>query len=318
MKIHATLIAAAVTCGAHAIDDGGDTAKVATAVSSARSDIDFILAGGYAHFFATDFDTGGGDVSVDRAFGSFSMRKAVNDGYSWDLGFQWEGSWYSFADAGALAAAAGGKPWGAVQGVSISPGATFVLDERWRLVTRVIVDFAGESDADAADSMSLGGVAAASYSFSREFTLGLGALAITRIEDDALVVPQVLVDWRPNESFRLSNFAGPEAYPGGAGLEAIWTMGGGFELAFGGRYTYRRFRLDDSGPAPRANGVGSDQGMPVWIRATHRAECGGRVDLVAGMQLAGEMQLDDSEGNEITSVDVEPAPFVGLFFSWRF
>jgi len=316
MKIPATILAAALACGAHAADDG--EAPAATVKSGASTDIGFVLAGGYAHFFATDFDSGGGDVSVDRAFGSFSMRKAVNEGYSWDLGLQWEGSWYSFADAGALAAAAGGKPWGTVQSVSVSPGATFTLDPSWRLVARAIVDFAGESDADAADSASYGGIVAASYSFSREFTLGLGALAITRIEDDALVVPQVLIDWRPSEQFRVSNFAGPEAYPGGAGLEAIWMPADGFELALGARYTYRRFRLDDSGPAPRANGVGSDQGMPVWIRATHRAKCGGRLDLVAGMQLAGEMQLDDADGNEIVSVDVEPAPFVGVFFSWRF
>jgi hypothetical protein len=128
----------------------------------------------------------------------------------------------------------------------------------------------------------------------------------------------VIIDWRPCKEFRLSNFAGPEAYPGGAGLEAIWVISDEYELAFGGRYTYRRFRLDDSGSPQRANGVGTDEGLPVWLRATHRAKCGGRLDLVAGMQLMGEMSIDDSRGNELASEDVEPAPFVGAFFSWRF
>jgi hypothetical protein len=341
MKTIALLSAAAIAAGAHAVpdsfpanpslgagapdalpiegaairDDGGDDTAAAEA---AKSDVQFVLAGGYAHFFATDFDSGGGDVSVDRGFGSLSMRSQSSADYAWDLGLQWEGSWYAFGDGSALAAAAGGKPWDAVQGVSISPGASFVLDERWRLVTRLIFDFAGESDADAGDSFSFGGVAAATYSFSREFTLGAGVLAITRIEDDALVVPQVIIDWRPCKEFRLSNFAGPEAYPGGAGLEGIWVMGDEYELALGARYTYRRFRLDDTGAPQRANGVGTDEGMPLWIRATHRAKCGARLDLVAGMQLAGEMSIDDAAGNELASVDVEPAPFVGVFFSWRY
>ena len=49
-----------------------------------------------------------------------------------------------------------------------------------------------------------------------------------------------------------------------------------------------------------------------------RAKCGGRLDLVAGMQLMGSMKLDDSAGNQLAEVDVESAPFVGIFFSWRF
>ena len=49
-----------------------------------------------------------------------------------------------------------------------------------------------------------------------------------------------------------------------------------------------------------------------------RAKCGARVDLIAGVQVGSEMQLDDAAGNEIASVDVEPNPFLGIFASWRF
>jgi hypothetical protein len=132
------------------------------------------------------------------------------------------------------------------------------------------------------------------------------------------VIPQLLVDWRPCKEFRLSNFAGPEAFPGGAGLEGIWQISDEFELALGGRYTYRRFRLDDTGSTARANGVGVDQGLPVWLRATMRAKCGARIDLVGGFQFMGEMSLEDSTGVELAKEDVEAAPFVGVFASWRF
>jgi len=308
------LLAAAV---AHAQDQPAPQPPAESA-AGALGDLKYVLSGGYAHFFSSDFEDGGGDVSVDRAFAGLSISGSPDESYSWDLPIKWEGSWYGFSSSGALASAAGGKPWDAVQSVMIAPGARFTLSERWRLSTRIIVEFSGENDADAFDSANIGGVVGASYAFSREFLLGAGVLAITRIEDDMLVVPQMLIDWRPCKEFRLSNFAGPEAFPGGAGLEAIWTFAEDMELAFGGRYTYRRFRLDDSGSAQRSEGVGTDEGLPIWLRATMRAKCGARLDLVAGVQLAGEMRLDDSGGNQLAREDVDAAPFAGVFFSWTY
>jgi len=288
------------------------------AVDEAKEDIKFVLAGGYAHFFDTDFDTGGGGVAVNRGFGSVSMRGAPKDEYEWGVSLNWEGSWYSFDAGGTLAAAAGGKPWGVVQSLTIAPSATFKFGEHWRLTTALLVGLAGENDADVGDSATFGGIVGASYAFSREFMLGAGVLVTTRIEEDVLVVPQLLIDWRPCKEFRLSNFAGPEAYPGGAGLEAIWVMSKSYELALGGRYTYRRFRLDDDGAAARAGGVGTDEGLPIWLRATMRGDCGGRLDLIAGIQVASEMRIDNAAGDELARVDVEPNPFLGVFASWRF
>ena len=283
---------------------------------TAKSDIKYVLAGGYAHFFNTDFDSGGGTVEVDRGFGSLDISSAPTAEYGWKLGFAWEGSWYGFDDGGTLATAAGGKPWDAVQSVVIAPGASYKLDDHWRLSTMFLLQFAGENDADAFDSAAYGGLVAASYAFSKEFVLGGGVLAMSRIEDDMLIVPQIIIDWRPCEEFRLSNFAGPEAFPGGAGLEGIWVMSKTYELAVGGRYTYRRFRLSED--ASTSSGVGTDEGLPIWIRATMRAECGARIDLIGGVQVLGTMQLSDSSGHRLADVDVEATPFLGVFFSWTY
>ena len=292
--------------------------EAAKSMEAAKSDIKYVVAGGFMHFFDADFDTGGGAVAVDRGFGSVSLSGKPSDNYRWGLSINWEGSWYSFADGGELVTAAMGKPWSAVQSLLIAPGATFKLDERWNLKTTLLVQFAGENDADVGDSATFGGIVAASYSFDKDFLLGEGALVMSRLEHDALIVPQILIDWKPCKEFRVTNFAGPEAFPGGAGLEGIWVLSENYELAFGGRFTYRRFRLDDSGSSTRANGVGTDQGLPIWLRATMRADCGARIDLVGGLQVASEMRLDDSAGNELTRVDVEPNPFLGIFMSYRY
>jgi hypothetical protein len=322
MQLIAASLAAVFAATALAQDTGGVESPVvaidpaASAAEGAKSDLRFVLAGGYAHFFDTDFDTGGGSVAVDRGFGSLNIGAAPNDHYAWDIELGWEGSWYGFEDGGTLATAAGGAPWDAVQSIVFAPGAAFRLDERWRLNTRFLLQFAGENDADVGESATYGGIVAASYSFSKEFTLGAGVLATSRIEEDVLVVPQIIVDWRPCKEFRLSNFAGPEAFPGGAGLEGIWVLSEEFELALGGRYTYRRFRLAED--AAISSGVGTDQGLPLWLRATMRAKCGARIDLVGGFQLMGEMRLDDSTGQRLAKADVEAAPFLGVFFSWKF
>ena len=311
-----TLASLAIALPALARQEEGGVETPNVAVDAAKDDLRFVLAGGYAHFFSTDFDTGGGDVAVDRGFGSLNIASAPKDTYRWDVELAWEGSWYSFDGANTLATAAGGTPWDAVQSIVVTPGASFKLDEHWRVNARFLLQFAGENDADVGDSATYGGILAASYTFSDKFTLGLGVLATSRIEDDVLVVPQLIIDWRPCKEFRLSNFAGPEAFPGGAGLEAIWVLSEEFEIALGGRYTYRRFRLSDE--APVSDGVGTDEGLPTWLRATMRAKCGARIDLVGGLQFAGEMQIDDSDGNELAKVDVEAAPFLGVFASWKF
>ena len=313
----ASTVLALAVCGA-AFAQTAATEQNAISANAAKDDIEFVLAGGYAHFFETDFDTGGGAVSVDRGFMAVSMRGKPSEEYSWNASLNWEGGWYSFDGGGTLATAVGGDPWSAVQSVMLSAGASFKLDDNWRLRTSLFVDLSGQSDADVGDSLSFGGIVAASYAFSPEFSLGAGVLVASRIEDDVLVVPQLIVDWRPTKEFRVSNFAGPEAYPGGAGIEAIWMPTDGVELAIGGRYTYRRFRLDDDGAAARAGGVGTDEGLPVWLRATYRPGNGLRLDLIGGVQFAGEMELADRDGNRLAEVDVEPSPFLGAFLSWRF
>ncbi|MFN9078470.1 MAG: hypothetical protein ACK5WX_13705, partial [bacterium] len=102
-----------------AAPEAAPTGAAIDSANAAKDDLKFVVAGGYAHFFDTDFDSGGGGVAVNRGFGAFSMRGAPKDAYEWGVSVSWEGSWYSFQSGGTLAAAAGGKPWGAVQSVNI-------------------------------------------------------------------------------------------------------------------------------------------------------------------------------------------------------
>jgi hypothetical protein len=273
------------------------------------------VGGGYVHQFTADLDDGG-DLSIERGFGVVSGNAEISPSVALGLRASWEGAWYDFDRTSVLTLGTGSQPWRAVQGVQLGGRAQWKVNESWSLSAGLFVGAAGENDADAEDALSFGGTIAAAWRANDRLTLGGGVLAATQIEDDALVIPLLLIDWRITEGLRLSNVAGPEAYPTGAGLELICDALPSWEFGIGGRWEARRFRLDDSGPAPK--GVGEDSGLGVWFRAGYRPTERLRIDALVGVMLAEELELEDRDGRSLASDEVDPAPFVGLFASYRF
>jgi hypothetical protein len=279
--------------------------------------VDYRPSGGFVHEFGADL-SGGGSVSVDRAFAAFKVGFEAGENVTGSIGVAWGGDWYDFDGTSELSPAADIAPWSDVQAIALLGRATWKIDEKWSTTVGLDLRFAGERDADAADSMTYGGLGAVSYAFSRTFSLGAGAIISSQIEDSILVIPALVVYWQVTDTILISNVLGPEVYPTGAGIEAAWRPDKVREVAIGGRYESRRFRLDDDGPLVRRNGVGEDTGFPLWARATWRFDNGLRLDVVGGVSLFNTYSLDDSNGNELASTDLDPAPFIGVFGSWRF
>ena len=272
---------------------------------------------GFLHEFATDFSDGG-SVSVDRAFGSAGTEFQLHPDFKCSAGLAWGGDWYRFKGDTGLSPDPNAKPWTNAQAVTALVFGNWQIDPRWSANLGLRLGFAGEAGARLKDSLTYGGNLAVSYAFGRELTLGGGVLVASQIEDDPLIIPIIVVFWQVTDSIIVSNVLGPEAYPTGAGVEIAWRPDRVSELAIGSRYEVRRFRLDDSGPEVRRQGVGEDKGLPLWARATWRFDNGLRVDLVGGVSLFNKYRLDDRDGNRISSVDLDPAPFIAAFASWRF
>ncbi|MEE2971509.1 MAG: hypothetical protein VX672_00140 [Planctomycetota bacterium] len=272
---------------------------------------------GFLHEFATDFGDGG-SVAVDRAFGSVGTEFQLHPDFKGSASLAWGGDWYRFDGDVGLSPDPDAKPWTDAQAVTALVFGNWQIDPRWSANLGLRLGFAGESGSRLKDSLTYGGNVALSYSFSRELTLGGGVLVVSQIEDDPLIIPLVVVFWQVTDSVIVSNVLGPEAYPTGAGAEIAWRPDQVSELAIGSRYEVRRFRLDDSGPARRQRGVGEDRGLPLWARATWRFGNGLRFDLVGGVSLMNKYRLDDRNGDRIGSADLDPAPFIAAFASWRF
>lgn len=279
-------------------------------------------SGGFVHEFATDL-SGGGSVSVDRGFAAFKAGFEVDSELSGSFGLAWGGDWYDFDGTSELSPTPDSAPWSDVQAISLngrvtSKGIFGLADSRWSATVGLDLRAAGEHRARPGDSLTFGGLAAVSYAFNRRLSLGAGALVSTQIEDSILIIPALVVYWQVTDTVLVSNVLGPEVYPTGAGIEAAWRPDATRELAIGTRYESRRFRLDDDGPITRRNGVGEDTGFPLWARATWRLENGIRLDLVGGVSLFNTYRLDDSNGNQLAETDLDPAPFIAAFMSWKF
>jgi len=277
-----------------------------------------VLLGGGIYNFASSFEQGGGEVSVGRAFAGVGARFRFDPQIGVGLRLAYEGGFYDFDGDSRLSPAPGVAPWGDVHSVQIGGRVDYAFDRQWRANLGLFFEFSGETSASAGDSFTVGGTIGASYSFSETFTLGGGVLLSSRLEESVLAIPLIFIDWEFAENWKLTNVAGPEAYPTGAGLELEWTINDGFALALGARYEFRQFRLDDSGPASRAGGVGGVQQTPVWLRAEWRPDAAWRFDGVVGVSAFQQWELLDAGGAQQAKVDADPSLFVGAFVSYRF
>jgi len=259
---------------------------------------------------------GGGSVAVNRAFAFVRTGFRVDERLALSLRVDWEGGWYRFRDTN-LSLGTGSTPWGSIQSAQIGFGGTYVLDEHLIALLSGFVQFSGEPDADAGDSASGGGIVGLSWRASERFTIGGGALVTSRIEDSVLAIPLLFIDWEITDGLRLTNVAGPDAYPTSAGLELVWEVHRDFDLAVGGNYVYRRFRLeDDNAVAP--GGIGEDGTANFWLRARVGPAEGLRLDFVAGMVYDERLKVFDANGNQLAGDDADPSLMIGAFLSWRF
>ena len=272
---------------------------------------------GYVHEFSSGF-SGGGSVAVNRGFAGAGVGLGFESSVQLSLGMAWSGDWYSFDGTSKISPAPDVAPWSNIQAMYMGARVTADLDEHWRVTTGASVLFAGEATADFSDSATVQGMLSATWRLDKTFFIGGGVLLSSQLEENLLAIPLILIYWEFADDLVLSNIIGPETYPTGAGLELAWRPNRGTEISIGGRYENRRFRLDDSGPINRANGVGEDTGLPIWARATWKFRGGFRIDVVGGVSLFNTYKLDDANGNEIGSTDLDPAPFVGIFASYRF
>ena len=154
-----------------------------------------------------------------------------------------------------------------------------------------------------------------SYLKSDRLTIGPGFGLLTQIEDSLSVFPVIIIDWMISDRLSLETGRGLGASQG-PGLLFSYAVNPSWSLLAGGRFERLRFRLRSQGPVP--SGVGEDRGAPLSIGARYNWKRRGTVTFFSGVDVAGELQVDNASGRELTSSSYDPAPFFGISANLRF
>lgn len=270
--------------------------------------IRFRIDTGGSHQFETDID-GAGEFDVTRAKIGFGVTIPIGERLTMDNYLSYEVSDYDFSTPTALAGIF--DPWSTIHTVRYRGNFQWTVDDQWSVFGGPIVGVSGEDGADFDEAITGGGMVGVNYRNGESFSIGVGVLMISQIEDDdAAVFPVITVNWRIDDAWTLRSGPLDLGSSGGVGLELAWAFAEKWELAMGAQYQTRRFRLKDVGVPP--NGVGEETSVPIYTRLTWRFAPNATAYVFGGVVAGGELRLETSSGAKISEVDYDPAGIVGL------
>lgn len=266
---------------------------------------------GAAHRWQTDINDGG-EVELDAWSVRLAADKAVAPDLRLGLAAGYGERHYGFEGETGFAAL---KPWSDVRQLRLSGSLNWKADERWNLFAIPSIRWFAEDGADLGDGQIGGLLAAASYRVNDRLSIGPGFGVFSELENEVDWFPILAINWKLTENLALrtgSGFAATE----GPGLVLDWQPSERWSLSLGARYEKARFRLDDKGVA--ASGVGQERAVPVYLGAARSFGSHLRLSLIAGVEFAGELRLEDADGVLIEKSRFDPAPFGGATLDLRF
>ena len=275
--------------------------------------INYTILGGAEHQFETDLDGDNGEFDLTHFHIGLGVGMQFSDRLRLDLALGYAYDGYDFSgDAGFGAV----DPWDNVNSMLIGARLTWVISQQWSVFGGPFLAFSAESGADIGDALTGGGVLGVGFRASDNFSLGVGIGITSEIEDDATVFPVISLNWKPTETLTVSSI-GSVGVAGRGGLEIAWQFAEGWTFGGGVQYRSSRFRLDDNVPAAR-DGVGEHTALPIYGKVTWNPHPRAQLGLVAGVAAAGELRLEDEDGDRLAEEDYDLAPFVGVRFTLRF
>lgn len=280
--------------------NGQEAEPASAAEPNQDSRLTFSLTGRSEFGMSADFDDDG-EVSTTRVGADFGIRYRVNDRVGLGLGFGAEYSFYDFDDYEAVAG--GGEPIDDAFLYSLTPTMSVKAGERWTLIGGGIFRWAGEDDADLGDAFTAGGLAAANYRVNERLSLGFGFIVASRLEDDAIFIPALTIDWKITDKWTLTNDSKP-------GLALKYQAMERLELSVEAFYTTRDYRLNDDNAIPE--GAMEDTRVPVAFAASWRALDRLTLTGKVGTFAYHKFEFRNDDGDEVDDVDADPSLFFGL------
>jgi hypothetical protein len=277
--------------------------------SSAKPQAHFIVEAGVVSQAKADID-GGGNLKVNRFDAGLIYRTALADNLHLSSSYLLGISSYDFSSTGF------GEPWETVVFNRLGLQLSRDLNDKWSLRGGGLLMSSGESGADFGDSITGGLSLGVDYRHSQALFLSAGLAVISQLEDDAQVTPLIAVNWQASDRWLIRFGSIPFSGGAGAGIEGEYKLRDNLNLGVGMLYNQRRFRLDDSGPAPK--GVGEENTVPVRLRLGWQLSEKASLHFIGGIVTGGELRVESSNGTRLAQQDYDPAPYLAVRALFRF
>lgn len=278
------------------------------ATASPRVDnLSISLTPTYEHVFDTDLRASQGSVQINRAGAELELGGPLGDRARWGVTAAYEVSWYNFNNTPDLIPS-GANPFQEVHSIRITPTLAYSIDQQWSVLGGPVIQFAGERDADVADSGTYGGFFAVNYAASEALSLSLGVTASSQLEADARVIPFLGVTWRINDTLTLRT-RGPR-------VELVAKACDQLSARIFGAYQARDYRLSNDSEIPE--GVVRDRRGRIGFGLDWHACSAATITLETGVDVYQRFYFDDKNGERVGADRTKPAPFVALRADIRF
>lgn len=198
-------------------------------------------------------------------------------------------------------------PFNDVYETRIAGATSHPLSDVVNLQESLEVRFAGGDETQLDEGVTIGGALGLSVAKSAEFEVGVGLAASSRLEDDALLIPYVSLDWRPNERLHL-RASGPE-------MRLDWRATERIDVGLEASYAQRQFRLNDTSAGQSA--AFRDEQIDLGAELGFRPFPGARLSVSGGYVAWREITLLN-DGVKLFESELEPQPYVGLGLSLVF
>lgn len=254
----------------------------------------------------------GGSFSIARGFSQVGVSYGFGPRTSIGLSIGGGASDYDF-DASTMP---GGAPWGRIEDYRIAAPIRFGISDTGSAIVIPSVRYSGEAGVDPGDAQTAGVLAGAFWRVRPNLNIGPGFGAFSSLDDDGVrAFPILIIDWDITDRWSLSTGQGLAASQG-PGLTLTYQASETLTLGVAGRSEDLEFRLDDDGPAP--GGIGRDRAYPLVGTLAWRPNPAVRVSGFAGVELGGQLTLEDKDGTRLDRQSYDPAPIFGATVDFRF
>jgi hypothetical protein len=292
------------------VSTAGETAKRRDAMPS-KIGWSMSTRGGYVHQMDSDIDDGG-SFSVNRFFVQGGPTYVSEESTSIGLAVGYGLDSYDFSGNTGFG---GRNPWDDIHSLRLSMPLRWKMGEQWTGFISPTLRYTGEEGADFDDALTGGGFAGVSYRLGDSLTIGPGVGFLTQLEDSSQVIPVLIINWKITDTLSLNTGRGIGSTLG-PGLFLGWKPSRSLSFSIGGRYERLRFRLDDKGAV--SDGIGEDRSFSILGGVEYKFTPKVRIAVLGGVNVGGELRLEDEKGHEITEDNHDPAGFLGIAFRARF